>query len=38
MRMSGVARTWWVRSRGMSVVLDARDGFEKTEDADSGSH
>jgi len=35
---SWVARTWCVRSRGIRVVLAARRGLEKMEDAASGSH
>lgn len=35
---AGVARTWWVRSRLMRVVLEARIGFEKIDSAASGSH
>jgi len=36
--MEEVARTWWVRSRGIRVVFAARVELVKIEDAASGSH
>jgi len=35
--MMGVARTWWVRSRGMRVMRPEREWLEKMELEDSGS-
>lgn len=36
--MVGEAMTWWVRSRGIRVVLGIRRGLVRTDFAASGSH